>query len=74
MLTEKQIFVFDNFTKQNMYSVNIEEFQFLKILFFKEDMVAINEDNGIYYFHEEANNAKFKVAFKSLIAAASKKG
>jgi hypothetical protein len=37
-------------------------------------MVAINEDNGIYYFHEEANNAKFKVAFKSLIAAASKKG
>lgn len=74
MLTEKQIFVFDNFTKQNMYSINVEEFQFLKVIFFKEDLVAINDDHGIYYFHEDASHAKFKVVGGVLTTAAPPQG
>lgn len=54
--------MFDNFTKQNMYMVSIEGLDFSKIIFFKEDLVAIRETEGMYYFREEMGNYKFKVS------------
>jgi hypothetical protein len=61
LLTDKQVFVFDNFTKQNMYMIPIDNQEFSKIIFFNEDLVAINEKEGMFYFREEMGNYKFKV-------------
>jgi uncharacterized protein YjbI with pentapeptide repeats len=60
ILTDKNLFMFDNFSKQNIFSVNIEDSDLDKIIFFRDDLVAVNSQ-GIYYFHEGGTTNSFRV-------------
>ena len=52
--------MFDNFSKQNTFFISVEQLEFTKLIFFKEDIVAINT-SGLYYMRDEGHNSKFKV-------------
>lgn len=52
--------MFDNFTKQNTFFIAVDHLDFSKVLFFKEDIVAINP-HGLYYLRDEGHNSRFKV-------------
>lgn len=59
LLTDKNVFVFDNFTKQNIFKVSLEGTEPLKVMFFCNDLVALCPD-GVYFFREHTDEANFK--------------
>lgn len=62
MVSDKAVYLFDSFTKQNILIVPIDDTNIFKIIFHREDLVAVGSD-AIYCLNDDAiTGCKFKVS------------